>query len=80
MNNTALTNTLAIIVVMIAGIALGVCIILGADQGDFALIAIGATPLATALGAVVDRYFSNKTIATKDATIEALKVQLGNNK
>jgi len=68
-----LINTLAIILLLIVGIPLAFCVILGADRGDFQLIAIGSIPLATAMGAVVTYFFREKTIASLKAENKALK-------
>jgi hypothetical protein len=60
-------------ITLVGGGSLAFCIISGAIQSDFALIAIGATPLAAALGAVVAHYFDAKQIDTVKAENKALK-------
>jgi hypothetical protein len=60
-------------ITLVAGGSLAFTIISGAIQSDFALIAIGATPLAAALGAVVAHYFSAKTVDALQSENKALK-------
>lgn len=76
MNNTALTNTLAILIALLAGIPLGVCIILGADRGNFELIAIGSLPLAAALSSLVTHYFDGKTINNLQSQVKGLQAKI----